>query len=167
VSTDTTLAAAAERFARVERFLSSDLTPMAVEIAKESKTAALQVAQAVTGSGRLSHMGRRGVRLGAVYTIEEQGRRIWIKFVPPGAWVIMDTGAKPHEEPRKRRGTRSGRGKRKGAMFGSGLAHPLTHVEHPGVRGRRALMLAGERIDKVVGPAGDRYVQGELRKIFG
>jgi hypothetical protein len=166
VSEDATLAAAAKRFERLALYLGGDLTPMAIGIGQAAKRQAIEVGHAVTGgSGRLSHMGRRGVALSAGYDIGEKGRTVLIKFRPAGAWIIEDTGARPHDEPKRAR--RTGRGKRKGAMYGSGLAHPVTQVHHPGVHGRQALKLAANRIEKVVGPEADKALQGELKKIFG
>jgi hypothetical protein len=164
VSEDSSLAAAAERFARLERYLSGDLTPMAVGIGQAAKRQALEVGRAVTGgTGRLSHMGH-GVTLSAGYDIGERGRTVLVKFRPAGAWIIVDTGAKPHVEPKARR---SGRGKRKGALYGSGLAHPVAQVHHPGVHGRAALRIAARRIDSIVGPEGDKALRTEMSKIFG
>ena len=167
MATGTTLADAGHRLERVARYLEGDLTPMAVGIGTAAKAGALEAARAATGgSGRLSHMGRKGVTLGAGYEIGERGRRVTVRFRPPGAWIITDTGARAHAEPRLSKRGRRRRGA-KGALYGAGLTHPLARVEHPGMSGRHSLTLAAHRIHDVAPRAANDALVRELGRIYG
>jgi hypothetical protein len=166
VATDSTLAGALQRLERVDKLLTGDLTTLANAMGKAARVAADATAAEVTGgSARLSRMGRRGARLTTAYQVGEQGRKVLVVFRPAGAWVLENTGAGPHTEPRlTRRGKR--RKASRGAIFGPGMGHPAATVRHPGVKGKGALRTAADRIAVVVPYAGDAALVRELASIF-
>lgn len=81
----------------------------------------------------------KGVTLSSGYDLENRGTLITLKLRPPGPWLIMEQGAKPHVI-RPKRSRMKGGGSGWGitpAIIGGGYSHPVYRVEHPGMRQRR------------------------------
>jgi hypothetical protein len=116
-------AAVVEHLAAVEALLS---TPGVEQLTRAAGTAGKRAVVSVGGRlGRLSHMGRKGVKLGGRYDVA--GSAVAVALRPPGAWVIVERGAKPHRIAPKRSRLRAARGGRPPAL-GGGLDQPRAHV---------------------------------------
>lgn len=102
-----------------------------------AKTRILEGVARRRGSLTLSRMGR-GVKLRVNYTIKgSRNPTALVRAVPPGAWVIADQGAGPHEiRPRRRKG----KGGRRAVRTSSGAVY--ARVRHPGSRGADAFVPA-------------------------
>lgn len=102
------------------------------EIAKES-------ASRVVGGGATMRMhGRRGkrvpIKLGTRWN--RSGNSVFINGTPAGPWVWIESGTRPHEVGRPRRGTVT-------YLKGPTYDHPVKGpVMHPGSTGRRAWSIA-------------------------
>lgn len=133
MANDTGLVALNRRFDAIQNVLAGDFTAAGHEVGKGARKEATTVARSVTGGdGVLSHMGRKGARLGMRYDVAEQGRRVTLKLTPAGPWVLTERGAKPHTiKPRRRA---SGWGITP-AMWAPSFPHPVSvPVGHPGTR---------------------------------
>jgi hypothetical protein len=142
VATDQGIAALQARLDRIQDLYNGDMTKAGHAVGKGARTEAKDVASGVTGGdGVLSHMGRKGARLGMRYDLADQGRRVTIKLTPAGPWVLTESGAKPHTIKPK-----SGRARGLGTGWGIDAAvwspaydHPTRKpFTHPGTRGRQA-----------------------------
>jgi hypothetical protein len=161
------------RLERLGRVLTGDWTEAAHKAGQAGKQEAQTVGRAVTGgSGVLSHMGR-GARLGSRYEIKENGQLLEIALRPPGPWVIMTNGAKPHMiRPRGGRGRTVfggmmfGGGER--AIIAPGYAHPVSETHHPGMRQKRgAIDKAFVRMRTVVTPAYHDAMLKQVGALYG
>lgn len=139
MASGTSLESAMLRLKSVEEVLTGDWTAAGHKVGGMAKREAKAVAADVTGgSGRLSHMGR-GTALSSGYDLADQGKRMTFKLRPPGPWVIMEQGAKPHAIRPKRsrlKGGGSGWGITP-AIIAPGYDHPVYRVHHPGMRQKR------------------------------
>lgn len=112
-----------------------DITEAAVtrfdEVAKES-------ASRVVGAGATMRLhGRRGRRVPVKLRTRSNrsGDSVYINGSPAGPWVWIESGTKPHEIGRRRRGVTYLKGPR--------YAHPIKGpIIHPGSTGRRAWTIA-------------------------
>jgi hypothetical protein len=116
-------------------------------------------------------MGRRGVRLSSGFDVTEAGKRVTIALRPPGAWMLVERGAKPHDIAPKRRTTRAGHirtAKRdRWTVQAASAAHPTRRVHHPGASGKRAITRAFGRMRTTVPKAFHDAQVAELRRIYG
>lgn len=167
------LKAAVQRLERVEKVISGDWTAAGHKVGQRAKREAKAVAGEVTGgSGRLTHMGR-GATLSSGYDLEEQGKRLIFKLRPPGPWVIMEQGAKPHAI-----GPRGSKGRTVfgGLMFGGGqranqapgYEHPVYRVHHPGMRQKRgAIRKTFSRVRDMATPVYHDEMVKQIGEIYG
>lgn len=142
MATDNGLSDLARRLGRVEEMLAGDWTTAGHAVGKVARRDANEVARDVAGgNGVLSHMGRRGARLGMRYDLATQGRTVIVKLGPAGPWMLTEKGAKPHTiKPRggRARGLGSGWGI-DAAVYASGYDHPTRKpFTHPGTKGSQA-----------------------------
>lgn len=143
MATDSGLSGLQVRLDAIQDLLNGDMTPMAHAVGKGARQNVNAVARDVAGGdGVLSHMGRRGVRLGMRYEVEQRGRLTFIKLVPAGGWMLTQKGGRPHQIPR----TSRRRGKPRFVM-GSGYSHPVrAPIQHPGSPGRSSVERAFARV---------------------
>jgi hypothetical protein len=83
------------------------------------------------------------------YDVEDQGRRVTIKLTPAGAWVLTESGAKPHTmKPRRSRSRGFGSGWGITAtVWAAGYAHPTSKpFGHPGAAGKGSIRRSFGRI---------------------
>lgn len=150
----------------VSDLMSGDLTWMGHAVGKGGRTIASEVSRSVTGGDmRLSHMGRRGVRLGMRYDLDNKGATVTMKLIPSGAWVLTERGAKPHTIPRS---AFRGRGRKatRRYIYG-GYGHPVTSVDHPGAPGKSSIKRAfGKMRTQAPKDAHDAYLD-KLGAIYG
>jgi len=120
------------------------MTPMAHAVGKGARTNVTAVAREVTGGdGVLSHMGRRGARLGMRYEVEQRGRLTFIKLAPAGPWMLTQKGAKGHTIPRSSRR----RNAKPRFVMGAGYSHPVRGpIHHPGAGGKDSIQRAFARV---------------------
>lgn len=142
MATDVGLPALNRRLDAIQDVLAGDMTSAGHAVGKGARTEASAVARDVTGGDMvLSHMGRRGARLGMRYDVAQQGRTVTMKLVPAGPWVLTERGAKPHTIPRATSRRRRGAGPR--YVFGPSYQHPVRGpVEHPGTKGQGSIRRA-------------------------
>ena len=142
MATDQGLPALNRRLDAIAKTLTGDMTPAGHAVGRGGRTEANSIARDVTGGDqRLSHMGRKGARLGMRYDVEDQGRRVTVKLTPAGPWMLTESGAKPHTmKPRAARSRGAGTGWGIDAViWAPGYAHPTRKpFEHPGTRGSQA-----------------------------
>jgi hypothetical protein len=143
VAADNGLNALQSRLDAIQGLLEGDMTPMAHAVGKGARQDVTAIARDVSGGdGVLSHMGRKGARLGMRYEVEQRGRLTFIKLVPAGPWMLTQKGAKAHQIPR----TSRRRGKPRFVM-GSGYSHPVrAPIQHPGSGGRDSVQRAFVRV---------------------
>lgn len=146
MANDAGLPALSRRLNEIRDLYTGDLTTCGHAVGKGARTATTAAARSVSGGdGVLSHMGRRGARLGMRYEVEQQGRLVFIKLVPAGPWVLVQKGAKPHTiKPRRARlrGGGSGWGIDP-AVYAPSYDHPTrVPVHHPGAPGRDGIQRA-------------------------
>lgn len=118
---------------------------------KALKAAALAATTDIRQEGSRYHIGKK--RLGAGFTVT--GDVAIIKPNNPGAWRLIEDGAKPHRIGPKRRG-------KKAAVVVPGLG-VFAHVQHPGTGS------IGHPWEKGVAKAkqsGPKAYQAEIRKVF-
>lgn len=163
MAADNGLNALQARLDAIQGLLDGDMTPMAHAVGKGARTDVTAIARAVTGGdGVLSHMGRKGARLGMRYDVEQRGRLVFMKLGPAGPWMLTQKGAKAHQIPR----TLRRRGKPRFVM-GSGYSHPVrAPIQHPGSPGRDSVQRAFVRIRQHASENfHDAYVQ-QLAKVM-
>lgn len=170
MATDVGLPALNARLGAIQDVLKGDLTTAGHAVGKGARTEARSVAQDVTGGdGVLSHMGRKGARLGMRYDVEEQGRTVVLKLTPAGPWVLTERGAKPHTiKPKggRARGLGSGWGI-DAAVWAPSYDHPTRKpFAHPGTTGKGSVRRAFGRM-RVRAPKDfhDEYV-AKLAKVM-
>lgn len=150
MGTDVGLPALNRRLSAIQDVLTGDMTAAGHAVGRGGRTEATSVARDVTGGDqRLSHMGRRGARLGMRYDVEDQGRRVVIKLTPAGPWMLTERGAKPHTiKPRGARGRGGGSGWGiDAAVYASGYDHPTRKpFTHPGTSGKGSVRRTMGRI---------------------
>lgn len=119
------------------------------------KDAALEALRADLPSQRLSHLGRRGLKLNVGYDLTGPASG-QVKLRPRGAWLLLSDGAKRHPIGMRRR-TRSGRlVKRKGSgppllnFTGNDDDWITGPVWHPGTAGKGTLATTITRLQEVV-----------------
>lgn len=164
------LKAAVQRLERVEKVITGDWSAAGHKVGQRAKREAKAVAGEVTGgSGRLTHMGR-GATLSSGYDLEEQGKRLIFKLRPPGPWVIMEQGAKPHAI-RPKRSRMKGGGSGWGidpAIIAPGYDHPVYKVRHPGMRQkRRAIARTFARVRDIATPVYHDEMVKQIGEIYG
>jgi len=142
MATDSGLNGLNARLGAIQDVLSGDLTSAGHAVGRGARTEATNVAQSATGGDqRLSHMGRKGARLGMKYDLVDQGRHVVIKLTPAGPWVLTESGAKPHTiKPKaaRSRGVGSGWGI-DATVWAPGYAHPTRKpFTHPGTKSSQA-----------------------------
>jgi hypothetical protein len=163
VAADSGLSGLQSRLDAIQDLLDGDMTPMAHAVGKGARQDVTTVARSVSGGdGVLSHMGRKGARLGMRYEVEQRGRLTFIKLVPAGPWMLTQKGAKAHKIPR----TSRRRGKPRFVM-GAGYSHPMrAPVEHPGSGGRDSVQRAFAKVRASASKNfHDAYVQ-QLAKVM-
>jgi hypothetical protein len=140
VATDQGLPALNARLSAIQDLLKGDMTSAGHAVGRGGRTEANAVARDVTGGDMvLSHMGRKGARLGMRYDVTEQGRTVTMKLVPAGPWILTARGAKPHTIPRATRRRRRGGGNAR-FVFGPSYQHPVRGpIEHPGTSGKDSI----------------------------
>lgn len=169
MASDTSLKDALARLSKVEDVLKGDWTDAGNKVGLMAKREATEVAGQVTGgSGVMSHMGR-GARLRARYDLDDQGRKCTVSLQPPGPWVIMEQGAKPHEIGPRRGARHTVFG---GAMFGGqgapaimapSYSHPVYRVHHPGMRQKRGAIR--KTFGRIRGKASETFHDEMVKKI--
>ncbi len=150
MATDQGLDALNRRLSAIQATLTGDMTAAGHAVGRGGRTEVTSVARDVTGGDqRLSHMGRKGARLGMRYDVEDSGRRVVIKLTPAGPWVLTESGARPHAiKPRagRARGLGTGWGI-DAAIWAPSYAHPTRKpVEHPGAPGKGSIRRAMGRV---------------------
>lgn len=164
MATDNGLNGLQSRLDAIQDLLGGDMTAMAHAVGKGARQDVNAVARDVGGGDAvLSHMGRKGARLGMRYEVEQQGRLTFIKLVPAGPWMLTQKGAKPHQIPR----TARRRGKPRFVM-GGGYSHPVrAPIQHPGAPGRDSVQRAFVRVRQHASENfHDAYVK-QLAKVMG
>lgn len=143
MAADSGLSDLQRRLDAIQDLLEGDMTPMAHAVGKGARQDANAIAKDVSGGdGVLSHMGRKGARLGMRYDVEQQGRLTFIKLVPAGPWMLTQKGAVGHQIPR--RATRRGKPR---FVMGAGYSHPVrAPIQHPGAPGKDSIQRAFVRI---------------------
>lgn len=158
----------AARLDAVARVYGGDLSRPAEAAARAGKADAVAIGTAL---GRMSRMGRRGVKLGAGYDVANGGRRVLVALRPPGAWIIAERGATGHDIAPKRRTTKAGRqrtGPRVGwTVAGASWGHPVGVIHHPGARGRHGVTRAFASMRDTIPRAFHDGLVAELRRIYG
>jgi hypothetical protein len=121
---------------------------------KALKAAALAATRDIRDEGSRFHIGKK--RLGAGFKIA--GDTAVITPNNPGAWKLIEEGAKPH--PIGPRGRGRGRGRRAVVVPGRGV---FAHVQHPGTGSIGHPWEKGVARAKRSGPAA---FQSEIVKVF-
>ena len=142
MAADNGLSALDRRLGEIQDVLKGDMTKGGHAVGKGARQEAEAVAKSVTGGdGVLSHMGRRGARLGMRYDVSDLGRHVVINLKPAGGWVLTEKGAKPHTIKPKRgrsRGLGSGWGI-DAAVWAPSYDHPTRKpFSHPGTKGSQS-----------------------------
>lgn len=126
----------------------------------------LQAAKDVGADRRMSNWGRKGVKLGAGYTVRESGAKTTAVLTPrpAGVWSALSTGTAPHDiYPGANRPGRRRRAGKKALAFGGRHA---AKVSHPGASGKqtwqRGVKIAEPRARRAFGVAHRR----SLTKVF-
>jgi hypothetical protein len=129
---------------------------------------ALESAALVVGNGGVMQMhtarGRRSVPMRTKTTFRQRGVIIdaVVRGTPGGLWVWIEDGTSAHDI-RPRRATRGrGKNKRRRAMFGPGLPHPVYVVHHRGSTGRHAWTRAVGDLNSEMGDV----IDTQLREVF-
>ena len=166
MATDNGLSALALRIGKVEEMLAGDWTPAGHAVGKGARREAKAVAADVSGGdGVLSHMGRRGARLGMRYDLAAQGRTVIVKLGPAGPWMLTEKGGKPHTIPRATSRRRRGRG---GARYlmAPGYNHPVrAPVEHPGTKGSQAKRSVSRTFERIRAQAPTDFHEAYVAKL--
>lgn len=168
MATDNGLNALALRLDRVSEMLSGDWTTAGHAVGKGARREAQTVARDVSGGDMvLSHMGRKGVRLGMRYDLAGEGRTVIVKLGPAGPWMLTEKGGKPHTIPR----ATSRRRRKPRYLLGAGYAHPVrAPVEHPGTKGSQAKRSISRTFERIRAQAPVDFHQAyvdKLAEIFG
>lgn len=128
---------------------------------------ALESAAMVVGNGGVMQMhtsaGRRAVPMRTRSTLRRGGVVIEaiVRGKPGGPWVWIEDGTSAHDIWRRKA---KGRGKKKRhAMFGPGLPHPVRVVHHKGATGRHAWTRAVAALDAAMGDVIDTELREVLR----
>lgn len=131
---------------------------------------ALESAALVVGNGGVMQMhtarGRRSVTMRTRAQVRSSGSIVIeavVRGKPGGPWVWIEDGTSAHDM-RPRRATRGrGKNKRRRAMFGPGLAHPLYVVHHKGSTGHHAWTRAVANLNAEMGDVIDTELREVLR----
>lgn len=166
MATDVGLPALSRRLDAIADVYKGDLTQAGHNVGKGARTEASSVARDVTGGDqRLSHMGRKGARLGMRYDVEDQGKRVIIKLTPAGPWMLTERGAKPHTiKPKaaRARGIGSGWGI-DAAVWAPGYAHPTRKpFTHPGAPGKSSIR---RTMGRIRGRASADFHEGYVKQL--
>lgn len=142
MASDNGLSGLTRRLDAIGDLYAGDMTTCGHAVGKGGRVEASAIAREVSGGDSvLSHMGRRGARLGYRYDVAEQGRRVLMKLAPAGPWSLVESGAKPHTiKPKggRSRGLGTGWGI-DAAVWASTYDHPTRKpFTHPGTQGRQA-----------------------------
>ncbi len=121
------------------------------------QAAALAATRDIRAEAAGFHIGKK--KLGAGYAAVI-GSRVEIVARNPGAWKIIEEGAKPHIIRPRRKG---GRGKRRAVVSVPGLG-AFAYVHHPGSGSSGKPWEKGVARAKVSGP---KAFKAEIAKVFG
>ncbi len=140
--------------------------PDLARLTRAGATAGKQAAQEVGDRlGPLRNMGR-GVKLRARYDISADGRTIVIGLRPPGAWVIVQSGARTHEvKPRRRRTRGAPTGRGAPAVMTPNGPRAIVYGAH--ARGRNGIGAAFARARPAIPQAIHDAQVDAMRAIFG
>lgn len=165
---DTPAEAAAKLLRVASIFEGQGLVEIGHAVGKGARVEANRVASDVAGGDmRLSHWGRKGVKLGMGYDLEAGGRQVVVKLRPPGVWVAEEKGAAPHLIGRGR-GRRARSGGRVRYLHGGSYAHPVrAPVAHPGMGGKGAIRRTFGRIRGRASDDAHKSVVKQLGSIYG
>jgi len=144
------------------------------------------IAVASGGDSRLSHIGKRGARVGARYRVRNQGTTSTALVSAEGPLQIIERDTKSHGELPKGVGRAKGRSKAArheakqalyDALFGTGgfsgvkpLSTPYGpryRVQHPGTKGKHPFGRAVDSVLPHTPPIFQREIRESLRKVFG
>jgi hypothetical protein len=150
------------RLDTVADIYTGNLEPAAVRAGVAAKRDATLVALELTG-GKLSHMGARGVRLGSGFEVLNTGRMLVIKLRPAGAWIILESGARPHviDAHGKRRRAEGH------AVHAAKYPHPVRSTPHPGARGKRGITRTFAKMRATVPKAFHDAQVAQMVRVFG
>lgn len=113
------------------------------QTALQAKTIVLNAARSDVPSLRLSHFGRKGVRLGVRYQAEKAAAATYgynaarvVRPFPPGPWGLLEKGAKEHEIRPRRRNRRGFLGNKDGGFAAvGGVPHPAQSAKRTWSKG--------------------------------
>lgn len=142
------LAVQIDKFAKVQPRANREATQAAAQVYKDRIL--INLAKDVGSDLRMSHWGTKGrrasggLKLGVGYEVRGyEHATALIKARPEGPFKVLEYGASAHSvQPKKRRG-------RRGAMFGTGYAHPVSHeIMIPQTRGKRTFTTAAKSAER-------------------
>lgn len=121
----------------------------------------------VGGDLRMSNWGRKGVKLGAQYSVRRAGPRTFALLTPrpAGVWSALNSGTKPHDvAPGARSDRARRRSKRKAVRMPDGrFVSAKREIMHPGSKGKGTW----RRGTKLAEPAAKRVFVAAHRRSLG